>query len=160
MGKGRSNLNNRRMVLVDIENLVGNGFVSAAQISWARAALKVAAALRPADQVVVGSSSSDCLLTSGSSWTDQRYLCRHGHDGADLALLEVMTDEHLVERYAEVVLASGDGIFTDAVARLATAGTRAHVVARPDALSTRLRLAATKVTLLTEPPHFDLQDAA
>ena len=56
-----------------------------------------------------------------------------------------MDYEHPEERYDEVVLASGDGIFADRVADLAGRGVPVTVVSRPGSLSHRLRLAATEV---------------
>jgi uncharacterized LabA/DUF88 family protein len=73
---------------------------------------------------------------------------RSGEDGADLALLDVLLGERVAARFDEVVLASGDGIFTDAVAALGTAGVDVTVLARSGHCSKRLRLAARHTVLL------------
>jgi hypothetical protein len=65
-----------------------------------------------------------------------------GPDGADLALLEVLAEHDVEGRFDAVVVASGDGIFTDAVSELAGMGLSTLVISRPEALSRRLRLAA------------------
>jgi hypothetical protein len=83
----------------------------------------------------------------GFSWPGARYLWRSGPDGADLALLEVMTGESVSDRFESVVVASGDGRFADTVAWLARCGVHVTVVANQRALSRQLRLAATVVVL-------------
>lgn len=142
----QSTLAGRRIVLVDIENLIGGAVLTADQVTWAKTQLVEAIGLVDRDQVVIGTSHIG-LVTIGTSWERQRYVVRSGDDGADIALLEVLA-ENLNTRYDEVVLASGDGIFTDAVAGLAAAGVDVHVVAPADALARRLSFAASRVTLL------------
>jgi uncharacterized LabA/DUF88 family protein len=73
---------------------------------------------------------------------------RSGADGADLALIEVLTGEHVHERFDEVVLVSGDGIFVEAVEKLEGTGVHVTVVADRESCSKRLRLAATRVVWL------------
>ncbi|MCD4532503.1 NYN domain-containing protein [Nocardioides sp. cx-169] len=136
----------RRIVLVDIENLIGGAVLTAHQVDWAKTQLVIAIGLVDRDQVVIGTSHIG-LVTIGTRWERQRYVVRSGDDGADIALLEVLAED-LASRYDEVVLASGDGIFTDAAAALAAAGVDVHVVAPADALARRLSLAASRVTLL------------
>ena len=139
----------RRLVVVDIENLIGGAVLHPNEAAWARRRLVGAGVLAESDQVVIGTSHLG-LLPIGMAWTGQRYVIGSGPDGADLALLEVL-DENLPAKYGEVVLASGDGIFTDAAAALCAAGVRVHVVAVRNRLSRRLRMAATKITLLDQP---------
>jgi hypothetical protein len=45
---------------------------------------------------------------------------RSGADGANLARLDVLASEHVAERFDEVVLVWGDGIFADAIGTLAS----------------------------------------
>ena len=72
----------------------------------------------------------------------------YGADGADRALLEVLTyDVH--RRFERVVIASGDGIFAESVALLTQRGTHTTVVAHERGLSARLRMAASEVVLLS-----------
>lgn len=77
----------------------------------------------------------------GTTWPG-RLVVRSGADGADLALIEVANRESIAGRFDEVVVASGDGIFAELVARLLAAGVAVRVVSRPESLSRRLQLAA------------------
>lgn len=83
-------------------------------------------------------------MTAGLGWKGSRLVARSGENGADLALLEVLARERVEERFDEVVLVSGDGIFTDVVAALSAAGVHVTVVARREACSNRLRMAAAR----------------
>jgi hypothetical protein len=138
----------RRLVLVDIENVVGGAVASAASVHWAREQVAGLVGLEEHDHVVIGTCHRG-LLTVGGSWTDVRYVVGSGPDGADLALLEVL-EENIAERFADLVLVSGDGIFTDAVAALGGQGVKVLVVAHPDGLSRRLAMAATESALFDE----------
>ncbi len=148
----------RQLFVVDIENVIGGAATEADAVRWAKAVITDAVAVRPGDHVVVGISHAG-LLTTGCAWTDLRYVVGSGLDGADRALLEVL-EERVAERYTHVVLVSGDGIFTDAVARLAAAGVETTVVAHPAKLSNRLRLAAHHVTHLCATSYPNSLDAA
>ena len=133
----------RRLVLVDIENMIGGAVRDSDSVVWAKQQFDYLVDLRPGDHVVVGTSHIGLLETA----------C----DGADLALLEVL-DEDVAARFGQVVIVSGDGIFTQKVADLASRGLRVTVVAHPDGLATRLRLAAHHITYLPhrhQPQHGD-----
>jgi hypothetical protein len=151
-------LDGRRIILVDIENLVGGGV---SEIEVANAAL---AAINPIigneehDQTVIGVSHFSALA-SGCARPNARLVMRSGKNGADLALLEVLECENIEERFGQVVLVSGDGIFTESVARLGSCGVRVTVVAREGSLSRRLRMAASE-SLTCTLPEDELGDAA
>ncbi|RNL78479.1 NYN domain-containing protein [Nocardioides marmorisolisilvae] len=140
-------LRGRRLIVVDIENLVGGAGITQAQAAAAHRCVTSAVAMRPGEQVIIGTSHVG-LLSSGIGWRGPRMVVRSGKDGADLALLEVLKDEHIEERFDEVVIVSGDGIFTDAVLVLREAGVFVTVVSRNDACSKRLRLAADQTVLV------------
>jgi hypothetical protein len=138
----------RRLVLVDIENMIGGAVHDSESVVWAKQQFDSLFDLRPGDHVVVGTSHIG-LLETGCNWPHARYVIGSGPDGADLALLEVL-EENVAARYGEVVIVSGDGIFTEKVADLAGRGLFVTVVAHPDGLAARLRLAAQHTTYL---PH-------
>lgn len=138
--------NGRRLVLVDIENLIGGAVLTADQVHWARAQVASVIALDDTDQVVIGTSHIG-VASVGFEWPNQRYVVESGDNGADLKLLEVLA-ENLDRKYGEIVLVSGDGIFTDSVAALAAAGLRVHLVAVSGTISRRLQMAATTITEL------------
>lgn len=140
----------RRIVLVDIENVVGGSSALRDSVIWAKEVVEECISARPGDQVVLGVSPAG-LLDLACAWTRVRYVMRPGLDGADLVLLEVL-GENIADRFAEVVLVSGDGIFTNAVAELASQGVHTTVVAHPAGLSRRLELAANEVRFLPDRP--------
>ena len=141
----------RRLVLVDIENVVGGAVVAPEAVLWAKANVRKVIDIDPDDQIVIGTSHIG-LLSTGCAWPNLRYVVRSGPDGADLALLEVL-EENIADRFDEVVLVSGDGIFASTVSSLTHDGVTVIVVSHPDGLSSRLRIAASRVTYLPERYH-------
>ena len=139
----------RRLALVDIENIAGGACLSGGAVSAAKQAVLATGAIGPADHVVVGTSHIG-LVPVGSTWVGVRYVVRSGRDGADLALLGVL-DENVAARFQSVVLASGDGIFTPAVAALAAAGIPTTVIGRRGHIARSLQLVAIRVLTLETP---------
>lgn len=137
-------LRGRRLVAVDIENVIGGAALTEAQVVRARRSIEAAIGVRGDEHVVIGTSHCG-LLAAGLGWRGSRLVVRSGASGADLALLEVLTGERIEQRFDEVLLVSGDGIFTAAVAALGAAGVRVTVVARPGTCSKRLRMATAHV---------------
>jgi hypothetical protein len=140
-------LRGRRLVVVDIENVVGGAVMTVEQASCAHMCIEGAVGLHGDEHVVIGTSHVG-LMPTGLGWAGPRLVARSGDNGADPALLEVLTEERVEERFDEVVLVSGDGIFTDAVAALSAAGLRVTVVTRPEACSKRLRMAVVRTVYL------------
>ncbi len=85
------------------------------------------------------------------SFPGARHLWRSGRNGADLALLDVLENEHVDQRYGRATICSGDGIFTASAARLARADVNVTVIALSGHLAARLELAARNVVQLTLP---------
>lgn len=140
-------LRGRSLVLVDIENVVGGAVMLVEQAVNAHVAIAEAVSLAGGDHVVIGTSHVGVMAT-GLGWRGPRILARSGRNGADMALLEVLKEEHVEERFDEVVLVSGDGIFSEAVAALGTAGVNVTVVALAGRCSKRLRMAASRTVFL------------
>jgi hypothetical protein len=136
----------RRLHLVDIENLIGCARPTTAEAVACRSAYHDCAGVRPGDLVVVACNHG-AAGTVGLSWRGARLLLRSGADGADLALLDVITNEAVEERFEAIVVASGDGRFAEAVARLGGRGLDVTVISDRRALSRQLRLAARRVVL-------------
>ena len=109
----------RQLILIDIENLTGTPSPtskrSRGQDSPASGRARVRQ--RPAHRRL---QPPRCphrgLRVSGA-----RHLWRSGPDGADRALLDVLENERVDERFERVTICSGDGIFA-AVRRLARRG--------------------------------------
>jgi hypothetical protein len=143
----------RRMMCVDIENVVGGAPRHSSQVEWAQGALVGAIDALPNEHVVIGVSHAG-LLAVGTTWRGPRRILppRSGPNGADFAILQVLAEENVADRYSELVLASGDGIFSETVAALAAVGLPVTVIAHRGRLSHRLRLAAATVIYLPYPP--------
>lgn len=132
----------RRLHVIDIENLLGGGTMTAARLrAWSDAYLGLGV-FRCGDHVTIGvdvTGAAEVKFALGSA----RVVIGRGRDGADRALLGVLREEvDPVEHYAGLVLASGDGAFAEDVARLRDRGFEVTVVSRPHCLSSRLRVAA------------------
>ncbi|HAM21428.1 MAG TPA: hypothetical protein DCQ04_03995 [Actinobacteria bacterium] len=140
----------RKIHLVDIENLCGTPRPSRRLVQEVRDRYINFVPLGTHDHVVLACNHGACLDV-GLGWPGPRLLVRSGHDGADQALLDVLADEGIEVRFTGVVIASGDGIFTEAAARLAQAGLEVLVVSRIAALSKRLTLAAHRIVVFPWP---------
>jgi hypothetical protein len=146
----KHSLQGRRLVVVDIENVAGGAVVSLGLARWARDTVVSALQIRHEDQVVVATSHIGFLNTS-AAWPSARIKVRSGRDGADVELLQVLMSERVEERFDEVLLVSGDGIFASTVARLGGRGVGVTVASWNESLSARLRLATGRVVLLEQP---------
>jgi hypothetical protein len=136
----------RRLVLIDVENVVGGLVAHEGAAEHARCSIEDAVGSHPMDQVVVATCHKGYPHVAWT-WPSARRLVRSGQDGADLELLAVL-DEDVADHFEHVVLASGDGIFTEAVTELGRRGVHVTVAARRGHLSSRLRLAAAEVVYL------------
>lgn len=138
----------RRIIAVDLENLVGGSGASGAEVEAVVAS--VLAATHAGDADVVVWACGPTLFTSAMGVLPVPPLVGKGVDGADRRLLEVLEPNSLRGRFASVVLASGDGrAFTPAVARLAELGVPTDVLARPEAMAWSLRAVARSYTPLS-----------
>lgn len=144
----------RTMVLVDPENELGGGRLTADAVALLRATLVARGLVHDQDHVVLACAPGNALAVA-DGWPGARYLWRRGLDGADLALLEVVSEEGVSERFEHVVICSGDGIFALAVRFLAATGCRVEVVGRQRHCSHLLWRHAARVVLLP-----DLVDAS
>jgi hypothetical protein len=139
----------RRLILIDIENVIGHPYPTTPEICAART--EVLAALESTTGHIVIGTCHGGLLELAVGWPGPRYVVRSGVNGADLALIDVLSED-IARRFETLVIVSGDGIFADPVAALGNDGVRTHVIARPTRLSARLRLAAHTITPLPSPP--------
>ena len=144
-------LSERRLHVVDIENLAGTGRPDIGAVAQLRAKYTEVVGVSSGDHVVVACNPS-CLVDVGAGWglRRARYRVGSGHNGADLELLDVLECESVGERFTEVVIASGDGIFASAAAHLSWAGCGVTVVSRRRSLSAKLAIAAQRVIYLPE----------
>lgn len=145
----------RHLILIDIENLAASPSPTTTEVESAIAELRSTVPDYDHDQRIVA-CSHHAAATVAFAFPGARHLWRSGRDGADTALLEVLENERVADRYDRVTICSGDGIFADTVAWLASRGVEVTVVSRAGHLSARLQLAARWVTLV---PAFALSSA-
>ncbi|MCF4123347.1 hypothetical protein L1785_20475 [Antribacter sp. KLBMP9083] len=141
----------RTLHVVDVENLLGTGALTSDAVRYARQVVTRVVPFAETDATVVGVSSSQAMLAL-STWHPALRVAHLGHDGADLALLDALSDDR-VARFSAVTICSGDGIFADRIAAIAAQGIRTTVVAPSGCLSHRLRLAAHTVIEIPVPFH-------
>lgn len=134
--------NNRTLVLLDVENLMGGADPHEAV---SQKAIELIESFRDerTHVVVAASHRVAAWLPWRLPWV--RWKWRSGPDGADLCLLAVIDHERVDERFGRLVLVSGDGIFALPVAQLAASAVHTTVIARSESLSRRLRMAAHSV---------------
>lgn len=137
----------RRLHLIDIENLAGASMPSLSQVREVQGLYGARLTFGALDQVVVASSHLT-LLNAALGWPHARYRIRSGPDGADLELLDVLLCENVATRFTHVAIGSGDGIFSSAAEALTSAGLRVTVVSRRRALSWQLYRAVAEVIYL------------
>lgn len=142
-----ANRADRGLVLIDIENLLATAAPTMLAVDLAVDALRrVVPAYDDCQRVVA--CSHHAAPTVAFSFASARHLWRSGPDGADLALLDVLENERVDERFDHVTICSGDGIFAHSAARLAVAGISVTVVSLEGHLSARLQLASRHVVFL------------
>lgn len=149
----------RRLHLIDLENLAGRPIFSAVDARTIERIYQNLVGIGPCDLVVV-STSHAAAPASWNSFVPARRLVRSGPDGADLALLNVISAERVPERFNSVVVASGDGIFAEPCARLQSSGCRVTVVSNRRSLSRRLSFAVRDVLYWDQEPAPFLRIAA
>lgn len=141
----------RHLILIDIENLAASPSPTGEDVEELVAALHKEVPGFDDDQKIVACSHHAAKIVA-FAFPSARHLWRSGRDGADLALLGVLENERVDERYEHVTICSGDGIFAETAAWFAGAGVAVTAVSLPGHLSARLRLAARHVTVLPSDP--------
>jgi hypothetical protein len=149
----------RTLHLIDVENLLGDPRPDADSVRRARHAYESHVVVGEHDLVVVACNHG-CALEVGLAYAGARLVVRSGPDGADLALLEVLGEYDLRGRFEAVVVASGDGIFSHAVAAVGLLGLATLVVARPESLARTLQLAAGGRVLAFDPNGWPTEPAS
>ena len=139
----------RKLFVVDIENAVGTGKIDEESCKLVRSRIERFYKPGYSDLTVIGVSHKNNLFPA-HSWDGARVVLMEGHDGADLALENVLTNESVETRFGEVVIISGDGLFASQAARLKSLGIRVTVDSRARQLSTVLAFSCTSVRLAPE----------
>ena len=140
----------RRAILVDLENIIGGAAMTVDEAAWGRAILELLLAIRPDEHVIIGACEKGHLNTK-LAWAGARVVgTGTGPDAADEALIEVLEDEELGERFTEIVLVTGDHGFAETVRSLVGEGTPVTVASWRGGLSPLLVAAASGVIILDE----------
>lgn len=139
---------NRRLFLIDIENVIGTAFFDQGAACRGREQVAAAAGLRDEEHAVVGVTSVQGVLPAAEAFPGKTIRVQLGQDGAERAILELVDVEHIAKRYASVVIASGDHAFAEFARDMRDAGTTVHVVARERSLARALADEATSVHLI------------
>lgn len=141
----KSKLSKRRMFIVDIENAVGTGRLTTKAVKDAMARIKHDHHLKHGEHVVLGVSHSRNLFPA-RAWEGARLVFQYGKDGADYCLKRVMHKENVANRFQEIVLISGDGIFVEEVEMLKSAGVKVIVDSNASSMSKQLARSANVVS--------------
>lgn len=136
----------RRLFVVDIENAVGTGKIDEESCRSVRNRIEDSYSPVLGDLTVIGVSHQNNVFPA-HSWDGARIVLKHGHNGADLALERVLSSESVEERFGEVIIVSGDGLFAAQAARLRSLGIKVTVYARASQLSRILALSCSNVRL-------------
>jgi hypothetical protein len=134
----------RSLIILDVENMIGNPCPTFCDVDWVKRELGVLIADFGSIQCIVACSHR-AAKTVAFLFPSALQRWRSGPDGADDALIEEMTDLRVMARYDRVILCSGDGKFVPYVAALTRLGVHVTVISRPECLSKRLRLVAQSV---------------
>lgn len=131
------------LLCIDMENMSCASELDVPRVARLSARLRATVPVRAGDHTVIATSHHNALA-AGLGWGGPALRrVRSGKDGADLELIEEMSDAAwIVSRYRRVVLAAGDRIYAESVARLKAAGGAVFVVPPDSGLSKTLALAA------------------
>lgn len=139
----------RRLFAVDIENIIGCGKVTEDESREVAHTVEQRYALGNNDHVVVGVSHGKNAFAA-KAWHSARLVFQRGKDGADLALKHVLETEKIEERYDEVYVLSGDGIFAEPVSMLKSKGVFVEVVSEASRVSKKLMHSAQAINLFSD----------
>lgn len=139
----------RRLFAVDIENIVGCGKVTEEESREVAHTVEQRYALGSNDHVVVGVSHGKNAFAA-KAWHGARLVFQRGKNGADLALKHVLETEKIEERYDEVYVFSGDGIFAEPVSMLKSKGVFVEVVSETSRVSKKLMHSAQVINLFSD----------
>ena len=145
----------RTLHLIDVENLAGTPYMTADDAGWVMQRYRLEVAPLTGDLAVVACNPGAAFQVK-PAWPDALFRVRAGEDGADRALLAELHNGDIARRFARVVIASGDHIFSAAAWALRSAGVVIAVAVGRGALSGDLRRAASAIYDL----HLDAVHAA
>jgi len=119
----------RSLHLIDLENLCGSGLPPTSLIEKVWRTYRYGVPTSSEDHYIVGTSH----LFAARAWfvlPDQgiQRRARSGKDGGELAILTNLDLDHAVSRFDRLVIASGDGMFTETAKAAREHGLHVHQV--------------------------------
>jgi len=129
-----SNQNQKKLFLVDIENLVGSGLVFEEEVSDAREKLFSLVTPKAKDCVFVAANPMNREAVY-EGWPGALYNFRYGQDGADLQIIKFFAGIEDLSKYSEVILASGDAGLEPIARKARDLGLKIQVVANRQSCS-------------------------
>lgn len=145
----------RTLHVLDVENLVGTPFMTADEAGWVMQRYRLEVTPSSGDLAVMA-CNPQAAFDVRPAWPDALLRVRAGEDGADLALLAELHSSNIARRFARVVIASGDHIFSATAWALRRSGVVVAVAIGRGALAHDLRRAASVIYDL----HLDVVPAA
>ncbi len=119
----------RRVVLVDIENIVGGSDCPIEDVRAAFDQLDLVVETEDTDLVFVAAAPR-LAMSCGFVRPQAKVWCAHGTDGAELRLMNEVSVAFVADRADVLVIASGDHRFVDYAAAAREAGVSVRVVGR------------------------------
>ncbi|KRA37927.1 hypothetical protein ASD81_04375 [Nocardioides sp. Root614] len=133
----------RSLHLIDLENLCGSGLPPTSLIEQVWRTYRYGVPTSLEDHYVVGSShifASRAWFVLPVQGVQRR--ARSGQDGGELAILADVDLDHAAKRFDRLVIASGDGMFTEAANQARRHGLHVHQVSGLGACSRALAASA------------------
>lgn len=144
----------RKIVLIDLENMMFGQHASDLRTDRSAEILELAQARRPGDMLVVGCNPRLAFLAQ-EYFPGAQIVTGKGKNGADQALAQAIDTDHAADRYSELCIVSGDHAFGEIAAAARRAGLQVRVVAPHAGLSLALRVYADTAVVLPEPVDSD-----
>ena len=139
----------RKLVLVDLENVCGKSKLSVEDAEQAKEDFFSRHQRGNNDLVVIGTSHPNNMLAAKAGWGEGRCVMQNDHNGGDLAIIEAARSHFdNIATFSEVVLSSGDGIFTSLVRDITRKGVRVTVASRIGSLNANLAKSASCLSFL------------
>jgi len=119
----------KRIHFIDVENLVGKGWLSADDVRPLALHYKEATNSDQSDLLFIasGPQNKDAVF-EGWAWGNKFFQFRKGKDGADLALITLFNNIVDIGSYEQIFVGSGDGILSNIAERAEQTGVPVQVV--------------------------------
>jgi len=150
----------RALHLIDLENVLGDPWLCGPGVAAVYEEVLVSGGYRPTDLVVVAVNPGLVPQLGFGPHTPCQLLAARGRDGADRALLGWATPEWIATRFDRLVVASGDGIFTEIVCAARDLGLAVEVLYGRGQASARLRRADVPLVRVPVEVYADLHGLA